>query len=768
MVTNTDAAYQAAVPPALAYLARYDQFILYRLDPKPSGKLNKVPLSLKTLRPASAHDPANWMTERAAFARSRLMGGRCGVGFVLTANDDLFCLDVDGCLDGDNWKPIVTDIAKALPGAAMEVSVSGNGLHVWGTYQGTAPEHKKKNTSLGLELYTQERFIALGRPNVKGNAATDCTAYLPPVIAHWFAPSARTAAEWTTGPTDAWNGHTDDATLVKAARRARSANALFGQSVKFADLWDAKASKLADAWPSETDSYDASSADAALAQHLAFWTGKDCERMQRLMELSELKREKWERPDYLHRTILHAVSVCTSVYSRQASVGPPSEAGNGSGAIPSAAYPLGKLGETDVADILISELWELNCYSDARGWFHRKHGELWQLDVGNFVIRNSTRRKMKQTENLKRGSSIRGIIVQLESELSNLEAWDSNPELSGLPDHQVLNLASGQVRPAKATDWISRRLGVLPVEGTPNRWVRFLEETMPINESAAYIPWLQSFFGYVLTGYTRERRLLFLSGSGGNGKTVLIKTLTEIMGDYAVTLPPDALLLSGRSAHPEWKTLLDGPRLASASEILPGMKFNVQLLKEFTGDGLISARGMYKSTYKFHPTAKICIEGNDRPDLDVDPAIKDRMIIFPLERRPAQPDKKLIEKLRAEHGQILAWLIKGAQNYLRNGLPEIPASAQAATADYLASEDQFAQFIEDCFEETPGGWVTNSEIFNASLTWRLGKGTLENWNKTRITKELKKRHYQDDRNSTERGFWGLTLKSLGPGGARPQ
>ena len=635
-----------------------------------------------------------------------------------------------------------------------------------GRYPGQI-KHDCKNTALNIELYTEKRFIALGR-ECNGNAATDCTKGLQGVVATYFAPTATNEANWSDGPCEGWDGHTNDKELIARALRARSGAATFNDNkAAFVDLWERDDEALTRAWPSESG-YDASSADAALAQHLAFWTGKDCERMQRLMRKSKLQREKWERPDYLHRTILHAVSVCTSVYSRQASVGPPSEAGNGSGAIPSAAYPLGKLGETDVADILISELWELNCYSDARGWFHRKHGELWQLDVGNFVIRNSTRRKMKQTENLKRGSSIRGIIVQLESELSNLEAWDSNPELSGLPDHQVLNLASGQVRPAKATDWISRRLGVLPVEGTPNRWVRFLEETMPINESAAYIPWLQSFFGYVLTGYTRERRLLFLSGSGGNGKTVLIKTLTEIMGDYAVTLPPDALLLSGRSAHPEWKTLLDGPRLASASEILPGMKFNVQLLKEFTGDGLISARGMYKSTYKFHPTEKICIEGNDRPDLDVDPAIKDRMIIFPLERRPAQPDNKLIEKLRAEHGQILAWLIKGAQNYLRNGLPEIPASAQAATADYLASEDQFAQFIEDCFEETPGGWVTNSEIFDASLTWRLGKGTLENWNKTRITKELKKRHYQDDRNSTERGFWGLTLKSLGPGGARPQ
>jgi len=60
--------------------------------------------------------------------------------------------------------------------------------------------------------------------------------------------------------------------------------------------------------PEGTRRYDASSADAALAQHLAFWTGSDCERMQRLMRRSALVREKYEREDYLPRTILSATS----------------------------------------------------------------------------------------------------------------------------------------------------------------------------------------------------------------------------------------------------------------------------------------------------------------------------------------------------------------------------------------------------------------------------------------------------------------------------
>jgi hypothetical protein len=53
----------------------------------------------------------------------------------------------------------------------------------------------------------------------------------------------------------------------------------------------------------------------ALASHLAFWTGKDCARIERIMLRSKLVRDKWDREDYRHRTILNACKMQTHVYS---------------------------------------------------------------------------------------------------------------------------------------------------------------------------------------------------------------------------------------------------------------------------------------------------------------------------------------------------------------------------------------------------------------------------------------------------------------------
>ena len=790
------------LPAALKSLGDYDQFVVWRYEPqriardgktykasklRPAGysdplieklpinetsKAVKAPINPDTLNYGDALNSDNWLLADRAFARVAELNQTngdgtqpYGVGFVLTAQDDLFCLDVDDCAVEGGCSSLVTELASRLPGVAIEVSIGGKGLHFWGKYQGLPPDHSCKNTALNIEIYTERRFIALGR-ECNGNAGTDCTQTLPTVISRYFSPddSNGVGGDWraawedlkAAGVDSQWNGPIDDDALIAKALKSRSANQAFGYKATFSELWNADAETLAGHWPGNHAGYDASSADSALAVHLAFWTGKDALRIERLLRQSKLQRDKWnERADYLPRTILSACELQKKIYGADTDTQPGVIPGNGLLETP---------GESTIARVIKDNHEGEHCYSvDSGSWYSREASKLWKFDKRAKRLQKLIIGYM-EAHKLKRGNQITGVLKFLEVEFADWGQWDDQPTLCGLPDDQVLNLATGQVQPAKVTDRISRRLGAIPKQGTPTRWLQFLTETMPINESAAYISWLQVWFGYVLTGYTRERRFVFMSGSGGNGKSVLLDTLAAVMGDYAVTLQ-SAALFGERQDHSEWKTKLDGPRLASVAEVSPGVKWKTVDLKEFTGGtgATIAARAMRQNTYNFSPTAKIIIVGNDRPDLEtVDNAIRDRIILLELDRRPAQPDKKLIEKLREEHGQILAWMIKGSQNYLCDGLPDIPASAKAATADYLSNEDQFSQFIDDCFVETPTGYVSNAEISNAWATWGLNKGAFRNWGIKRVGKEMKKRNYQAYNSKGVRGFRGLTRKSIGP------
>lgn len=304
------------LPPALAILGAFRQFILCALP-------SKLPVSPYTGQVGiNAHDTQHHTDAATAYAAAERMGH--AVAFVLTQHDPLFCLDIDGALQPDGtWSALSQSVLAALPGAACEVSQSGRGLHIWGVCA-DMPAHACKNTSLGIELYHTDRFICLGREDAVGDASLDCSTLLPSVIAQWFPPSATpdAPAEWTDGPCAEWRGPADDEALIARMMACRSNP--FGAKATVQDLWTRNVEVLARAYPPSgngNDPYDGSSADMALASHLAFWTGKDCARIERLMRMSALVREKYDREDYLRlRTIPTAVAGCVNVYVEKAAV----------------------------------------------------------------------------------------------------------------------------------------------------------------------------------------------------------------------------------------------------------------------------------------------------------------------------------------------------------------------------------------------------------------------------------------------------------------
>lgn len=311
------------LPEALKPLTAYAQFLLYKLVwDEDKKKYNKIPLNPRTLNayPKGSNwqqDPSSTTTYEQIAALIPQLPEGYGVGYLFTPNDPFYFVDIDKCLQPDNtWSPIAMDIMGRLDGSAVEVSQSGRGLHIFGT--GAVPTHASKNIPLGIELYTEGRFVALTGTNAIGSAAKDCTATLAQLVNDYFPVKAADVSEWTTVAVPEYNGPEDDEELIKKAIESSSAGSVFGGRATFTDLFTANDDALAAAYPDMEGigrAYDGSSADAALAQHLAFWTGKNCERIERIMKMSALVREKWDREDYLIRTITRAVGMQTAVYS---------------------------------------------------------------------------------------------------------------------------------------------------------------------------------------------------------------------------------------------------------------------------------------------------------------------------------------------------------------------------------------------------------------------------------------------------------------------
>lgn len=305
------------LPAALQGLAAHPQFILYSVEPskKKPGKLDKFPVNNDGQK-IDAHDSQYWMTAQNAFDWAAHHGGRYGVAFVLSDADPFFFLDIDSCNVGGQWSELAQTFMSAFNGCAVEVSTSGNGLHILGT--GTFADHAKKNRALNIELYTRKRFIALTGRDALGDVNTVVSPEMAEWLVTYYFPKRKDdrSTEWGDGPVAEWDGPTDDTELIRRACNAVNASKAFTGRASFADLWNANTEALARTYPPDSSSsgqWDGSSADMALATHLAFWTGCDCERIERLMKQSALVREKWDREEYITETIIRACNSTENV-----------------------------------------------------------------------------------------------------------------------------------------------------------------------------------------------------------------------------------------------------------------------------------------------------------------------------------------------------------------------------------------------------------------------------------------------------------------------
>ncbi len=305
---------RAAFSGPLFGFTAYNQFIVYCVIPSKDrpGKTDKFPCDYRTAKvKVNPHDPQYWTDAATAEATAAAWGKSYGVGFVFTANDPFWFLDMDGSLVDGQWSPLALSLFQLLPGCAAEISGSMTGGHIFG--KGRMPAHGCRNQALGLEFYHQGRFVALTGAGAVGNCLTDMTDVLPAFIAKYFPSDASTGTDrgWTEEHcAGAIAATLSDDELIRRALNSNSAAARFNGKASFADLWTANVEVLSKAYPAEARSYDASSADMALAQHLAWWTGGNSERIQALMLRpdNKLLREKYDREDYLIRTINSAVA----------------------------------------------------------------------------------------------------------------------------------------------------------------------------------------------------------------------------------------------------------------------------------------------------------------------------------------------------------------------------------------------------------------------------------------------------------------------------
>ena len=337
---------------------------------------------------------------------------------------------------------------------------------------------------------------------------------------------------------------------------------------------------------------------------------------------------------------------------------------------------------------------------------------------------------------------------------ATVDQWDPDPWLLNTPDG-VVDLRTGTIRPHVAAEYMTKITAVGP-RGSCPRFLDFLDRIT--NSDPELIAYLRRMLGYALTGSTSEHALFFAYGTGANGKSVLLSTVSGILGDYHKTAPIETFTITSGDRHPTDLAMLRGARLVTATETEEGRRWAESRIKQLTGGDTVSARFMRQDFFEYQPQFKLVIAGNHRPGLrSVDEAIRRRFHLVPFAVTiPAEErDGELTEKLKAEWPGILQWMIEGALEWQSDGL-QPPEAVREATEAYLSAEDAIAAWIDDSASRSTSAWELLAELFASWAAWAERTGEYAGSMK-RFAQTLETRGFLRHKTNRGQGFYGLKL-----------
>ncbi len=278
---------------------------------------------------------------------------------------------------------------------------------------------------------------------------------------------------------------------------------------------------------------------------------------------------------------------------------------------------------------------------------------------------------------------------------------------------------------------------------------------------------LQKAFGLCLAKQhlPAKKALFLLIGDKDTGKTTLLNTIVDVLGEYASQVDNSLLLQNKRNktVGPELYDMRD-VLLTSSSEI-SGSNSNAldtARIKALTGETVQSVRNNFATTMdKFKMTGLIFIDSNFKPYVPPqDMATWDRIRLFPFLHPVTKKDPKLKEKLQSEKSGIFNWLLKGLDMVLADGEIRETDNMVAFKNDYQDEMDITGQFFKECIEETEskGDKIQTSILFSTYKNWCKDNGFFDSV-RTKFYEECNKRF--EKRKSGVEYFIRLKFTPLG-------
>jgi putative DNA primase/helicase len=734
------------IPAELRELSHWVCWRFERSEPtaeNPDPKPRKVPIIAGTSSRASPTDAAQWRSFDVAWHAAQASHGTLGIGFVFSADDQYCGVDLDDCIDPSG---ALTPEAQALIkrfATYSEVSPSGTGVKLF--LKGRKPEFAKASASdvMGcgqVEIFDQKRYFTVTGLHLEGTPAdvTDCQQQLDELCTElWPAPKAQDPFPAWTQPVVTGHQLGDISSITMPQREQRCMAYLV---------------KCPDAISGQRG-HDTTLRAACECFRFGLDEAAAC-RVMSWFNTNKTGGEQWTERELAHkivsaRQIVEAkgdvgVRLVKPPAPTSASLGTPPHHSD-MDAMPDGreqvyCLPREKIARltTDIGNAarLVTAYGRELRFCHATGRWYKWDGKRWQCDLEGAITRYAKNVALsifeegKRCDDHRRDDLLRwGIASQKRDRINAMAAlaqvdvaiatddMDTDPWLFNCLNGTI-DLRTGHLRPHDPADHITK---IAPVEFDPDApcplYESFLQRTFDGDHEL--IAFVQRWHGHSLTGDVREQYLPIYHGEGNNGKSVLLDTLSGIMGDYACEAPPNLVTLRKHDEHPTEIADLLGRRLVIASETEKDAELRVQLIKRLTGNARLKGRYMRQDYFEFARTHKMVLVTNNKPVIREDSEAvwrRLRLVPFRVIIPKHERDPKLMHKLRNEWPGILAWLVRGCLDWQREGLSE-PVAVMHATEQYRGTASSLDEFISQRCELGAGLSCSSGDLLGAYEAW---------------------------------------------------
>ena len=279
---------------------------------------------------------------------------------------------------------------------------------------------------------------------------------------------------------------------------------------------------------------------------------------------------------------------------------------------------------------------------------------------------------------------------------------DNHPEYLAAKNGMVC-LRTKSLDPFTAGSMVTRCLNTeYHPDAVCEKWVTAVRDMMGNNQKEYdYLRWM---IGYALQGKPIQKLLFVLYGKhGGNGKTLLMNTIREVLGVYAGPLDIDVFKSKTSGKSSPHLVALKNRRVGCITDADKDMIIQGGATKQLTsGRDCFSARANYGDQIEVSLTVVpfICTNHILGMDLKGDPALSDQLVVVPFENKyiegePREPyerscDKGLADVFSTPEARvgILAWLVDCGEYYHQNPEKEPTEKMKQYKQSYIEEQEE--------------------------------------------------------------------------------